>query len=80
MDKSVSAGRRFWYFEGDWFFEQYYPNVGYSVIRYQVLKQGMHKLYNGIEYPFNPGEKATLVKAIMKYRTAVLEPLYGKAK
>lgn len=80
MSKTTSNGRRFWYFEGDWFFEQFYPNVGYQVIRYQILKNSMHKLYNGKEYPFSPGEKATLVKAILRYRTAVLEPLYGKAK
>ncbi len=78
MNKSPNVNRRFWYFEGDWFFEQYQPNVGYQVIRYQIFKQSMHKLYNGREYPFNPGEKATLIKAILHYRTDVLEPLYGK--
>ena len=80
MNKSPVVNRRFWHLDGDWFFEQYFPNVGYQVIRYQVLKQSMHKLYNGKEYPFNQGEKASLVNAIMKYRTEVLEPLYGKSK
>jgi len=80
MNKSPIANRRFWYFEGDWFFEQYFPNVGYQVVRYQIFKQSMHKLYNGKEYPFTQGERASLVKAILNYRTAVLEPMYGKSK
>ncbi len=77
-EKSSTVNRRFWYFEGDWFFEQYEPSVGYQVMRYQIFKDSMHKLYNGREYPFNLGEKATLVKAVMNYGTDVLEPLYGK--
>ena len=80
MSKPSIMSRRFWFFEGDWFFEQYYPNSGYQVIRYQIFKQSMHKLYNGVEYPFQPGEKATLVQAIMRYRKVVLDPLYNKDK
>jgi hypothetical protein len=76
-EKFFGANSRFWYFEGDWFFEQNQPNVGYQVIRYQIAKQNMHKLYEGKEYYFSAGEKTTLVKAIMRYRTDVLEPLYG---
>jgi hypothetical protein len=68
---------RFWYFEGDWFFEQYYQNAGYQVIRYQILDNSIHKLFNGIEYPFAEGEKETLIQAIHRYYTVVSQQLYG---
>ncbi|MFZ1301338.1 MAG: hypothetical protein WAQ27_02030 [Candidatus Microsaccharimonas sp.] len=78
MNDASSSGRRFWYFEGDWFFEQYYPNAGYQVIRYQIFENSMHKLFNGIEYPFAEGEKETLLRAIKRYHAAVSEQIYGK--
>lgn len=73
----LAASCRFWYFEGDWFFEQHYQNTGYQVIRYQVFENSIHKLFNGIEQPFNVGEKETLIRAIKKYHTIVSEELYG---
>jgi hypothetical protein len=74
---SASNTCRFWYFEGDWFFEQYTANVGFQVIRYQVLENSIHKLFNGIEYPFYEGEKERLVQAIKKYYSTVSDKIYN---
>lgn len=77
---SQPAGRRFWYFEGEWFFEQYYENAGYQVIRYQIFENSIHKLFNGREYPFSPGEEETLLQAIRRYHSLVMNQLYGPTK
>jgi len=74
---SQTPGSRFWYFEGDWFFEQYYENVGYQVIRYQILENSMHKLFNGREVAFAEGEKETLIQAIKRYHATVSKEIYG---
>jgi len=76
-DGNSANGRRFWYFQGDWFFEQYYENIGYQVTRYQVLENNIHKLFNGREVPFAEGEKQILIQAIKKYHAAVTEQIYG---
>ena len=76
--EAVSA--RFWYFEGDWFFERNYANDGYKVIRYQVFENSMHKLYDGVEYPFSEGEQGTLLDAIHRYHDTVSRNLYGVSK
>ncbi|MES2630478.1 MAG: hypothetical protein V4611_00795 [Patescibacteria group bacterium] len=70
------VGARFWYFENDWFFERSYDGKGFQVIRYQVLDDSMHKLFDGFEYSFTPGEKETLLQAINLYFDVISKKLY----
>lgn len=78
-DGTNPTSRRFWYFQGDWYFEQQYQNQGSYVIRYQILENSMHKLFHGREVPFSYGEEQVLVQAIKRYHSIVSEKLYGES-
>jgi hypothetical protein len=68
--------QRFWYHEGDWFYESHDVN-GPVVARYQFINGQVIKLVEGRLVHFAEGEVTNLHKMIELYHDKVYEQLYA---
>lgn len=68
--------QRFWYHQGDWFYETR-DAVGPMVARYQLVNGQAHKLVEGKLVHFADGELDNLHQMIQLYRDRVYTQLYA---
>jgi len=68
--------QRFWYHEGDWFYETV-DATGPMVARYQFVNGAAHKLVDGKPVAFAEGEIENLQKIIQLYHDRVYKELYA---
>lgn len=68
--------QRFWYHQGDWFYETH-DAVGPMVARYQFVNGQAHKLVEGKLVHFADGELDNLHRMIQLYHDCVYTQLYA---
>ena len=73
-----SISRRFWFHEGDWFFE-HNDGIAPVVARYQITEAAAYKLVEGREHPFADGELSRLFEAITTYHATIRDTLYRQS-
>ena len=71
--------RRFWYYEGDWYFEERAPKAA-SVARYTVYEDSIEKLVHGRPVTLEPSETHALITAIPLYKARIEHELYHPAQ
>ena len=69
------VSRRFWYFDGDWYFEEREAKQSF-VARYTLYGESIEKLVHGRPVAIEPQEEVALVAAIPLYKQRIESELY----
>ena len=76
-EKSLGIeSRRFWYFQGYYYYELQYTGYEPLVISYHVTEEGVYKAVNGVPAPMVPGELDSLEAAARLSRDEVRHKMY----
>lgn len=76
-EKSLGIeSRRFWYFQGYYYYELQYNGYEPLVISYHVTDEGVYKAVNGVPAPMVPGELDSLEAAARLSRDEVRHKMY----
>lgn len=83
FSKSIGViAQRFWYFQGDWFYEATFDTGVTHYLRYHLTDTSAEKLYNGRLVPFDGGDQGSelshLLAIIPRYVDAIRHQLYQR--